>query len=154
MKDEIKVIYENIIEKLNEEEKKHSNYLIYTENGFIKYEKVYKKQNLSLNIKLKANRKDTFISILDELNLEYKISNDNKYYMVIELKQNKNYILVDYVVNSHITIPNSFLKLFGYKTQKGWFVDFINMKKNKIESKKQKIMVPNMDIIANILRKF
>lgn len=138
MDDEVEIIYNKIIEKLNEEEKKYCNYLLYTENGFIKYGKAYKKDTLSLQIKLKSNRKDIFFNILDELNINYKISNEDKYYMLIELKQNKNYILVDYVVNSHITIPNSFLDSFGYKTQNGQMIDFINIKKKQIESKKTK----------------
>lgn len=136
MNNEVEIIYERIIEKLNVEEKKHSNYLVYTENGFFKHKKDFKTENLSLHIKLKPNRKVAFISILDELRIDYKISNANEYYMIIELKHDKNYILVDYVVNSHITIPKSFLEAFGYRTQDGKMIDFINIEKKQIESEK------------------
>ena len=106
----IEEIFDKILKRINEVERKHSEYWIYTQKGFTKYEKYYKKDCLSLNIKIKEKRKQDFIDILNELNINYKITNDNKYYIVLELKPNYNYIILDYVVNSHITIPNSILQ--------------------------------------------
>lgn len=138
MYNEIETIYRNILEKVNKEEKKYSEYYIYTPNGFTKYEKYLNKKNLSLNLKIKENRKERIIEILKDLHIDYKISNDNKYYMIVELKKECNYIVIDYVVNSHVTIPKSFLNHFGYKTQKGIMIDYIDINSMEIESKKTK----------------
>lgn len=138
MKDEIEHIYKKIKEKLNNIEKEYCNYLIYKDNMLIEYKSIYKKDTLSLNIKLKENRKTYFLIVLDELKIKYKIVSDNEYYTMIELEQNKNYILIDYVVDSHIIIPQSFLERFGYKTKDGKKITFINIKKMQIESEKIK----------------
>lgn len=70
--------------------------------------------------------------------MNYKIINDNKYYVVIEINKNRNYIILDYVVNSHITIPNSFLEHFGYRTNEGIKVNYIDINNKKIKSQKTK----------------
>jgi len=138
MEQNIENIYLSIIKELNENEKKHSEYLIYTERGFFKYQQHFNKKNLCLNIKIKDNRKNDFINILNSLNIIYTIYNDNKYNTVFELNRNCNYIIIDYVVDSHITIPKSFLEHFGYKTINGKMVDYIEINNKTIESKKIK----------------
>jgi len=134
----IEQIYQEILKNVSEIERKNSEYIIYTENGFTKYQEYYNEDTLSLNIKIKENRKTAFIDIINKLKVEYKITNDNKYYTVFELKEKSNYIIINYVVNSHITIPNSFLEHFGYKTNEGMKVDYIDINDKKIKSKKTK----------------
>ena len=56
MDDEVEIIYNKIIEKLNEEVKQYSYYWLYTENRFIKYGKAYKKDNLSLQMMWNKNK--------------------------------------------------------------------------------------------------
>lgn len=128
--------FEKIIKSLNDIEQKNSIYLLFVNKQFIKYNKKLENDNLCINIKLKENRIDNFLMILDGLKLNYKITNDNKYYKIIELNKNKNYIVIDYVVESHIVIPQSFLKSFGYKTQNGFFVDYMDTVTSEIKSEK------------------
>ena len=134
----IEEIFNKILKRINEEERKNSGYYLYTENGFIKYQDYFNKKTLSLNIKIIENRKQDIIEILNGLNVKYKITNDNENYIVLEIKENCNYIICEYVVNSHVTIPKSFLRHFGRKSKDGMIVDYIDMDCMTIESKKAK----------------
>lgn len=111
---------------------------MYINNRFIKYNEIFEKDNLCLNIKLKENRVENLFKILDHLKLNYKICNENKYYRVIELIQDKNYIIIDFVVESHVIIPQSFLKKFGYKSKHGYMIDYIDYKDGQIKTKNVK----------------
>lgn len=148
MKNDIGELYERIKEELNENERNNSELYIYTSNGFVEYKTNYNKDTLSIRIKIKENRRKNILLILEKLKLSYRITNDNKYCVVIEINKNRNYIILDYVVNSHITIPNSFLEHFGYRTNEGMKVDYIDIKDKKIKSQKKNIKL-NMDIIVN-----
>ena len=136
--DNIEKIYEKIVNSLNEIEKENSHFLIYTKNGFIKYKECYNKNFLSLNIKIKENRIKKFINILDDLNIHYLIIYENTDYSILEIKKDYNYIVLDYVVDSHVTIPKSFLKNFGYKSTNGVVIDYIDINTMKIKTKKIK----------------
>ena len=139
MDNNIETLYKELFENLNEEEKEHSKYLIYTPNGFVQYKECYKKDTLSLNIRIKENRKQDILNILKDLNVNYKITNENNYYIVFEIIKEKNYIVCDFVVNSHITIPQSFLKHFARKSQdRALVVDYININTMTIEEEKVK----------------
>lgn len=138
MGNDIEKLYERIKEELNENERDNSVLYVYTPNGFVEYKTYYNKDTLSIRIKIKENRKRNILQILEKLNLNCKIINDNKYYVVIEINKNRNYIILDYVVNSHIIIPNSFLEHFGYRTNEGMKVDYIDINDKKIKSKKAK----------------
>lgn len=138
MKNDIGELYERIKEELNENERNNSELYIYTSNGFVEYKMNYNKDTLSIRIKIKENRRKNILLILEKLKLSYRITNDNKYCVVIEINKNRNYIILDYVVNSHITIPNSFLEHFGYRTNEGMKVDYIDIKDKKIKSQKTK----------------
>lgn len=138
MKNDIEELYERIKEELNDNEKNNSGLYIYTSNGFVEYKTNYNKDTLSIRIKIKENRRKNILLILEKLKLSYRITNDNKYCVVIEINKNRNYIILDYVVNSHITIPNSFLEHFGYRTNEGMKVDYIDIKDKKIKSQKTK----------------
>lgn len=138
MGNDIEKLYEKMKEELNENERENSGLYIYTPNGFVEYKTYYNKDTLSIRIKIKENRRSSILQILEKLNLNYKIINDNKYYVVIEINKNRNYIILDYVVNSHITIPNSFLEHFGYRTNEGIKVNYIDINNKKIKSQKTK----------------
>lgn len=138
MENNIEEVFYEILKRVNEEERKHSEYWVYTQHGFAQYKKYNKKDTLSLNIKIKEKRKKDFIETLNELKINYQITSDNKYYTVFELKQNYNYIILDYVVDSHVIIPNSILQHFGYKTLSGMIVDYIDIDSMTIKSKKTK----------------
>lgn len=138
MRNNIEKLYERIILNLNEDEKNHCGLYVYTVHGFTEYKKYHSKETLSLRLKIKENRKNILLQILENIDIEYKISNDNKYYMVIEINKEKNYIILDYVVNSHVIIPNSFLERFGYRTMDGMKVDYIDVNDISIKSKKTK----------------
>lgn len=131
-------LYEIIISKLNKEEQNTCEYLVYENDEFLPYNKKQKKDNLCLNVKLKINRFNDFTSILDTLNIEYKVTNDNEYYKILELNEKKNYIVIDYVVNSHIVIPQTILKGFGYRKADGDKIDYIDNNDNQIKSDKVK----------------
>ena len=131
-------VYKKIINKLNRKEKENVRFLLLIDNNFIKYNKVLEKDNLCLNVKIKENRTNDFFDILDSLNIQYSISNDTKFYKIIELNKDSNYIVIDYVVDSHVTIPQSFLNLFGHKEKDGFYVDYIDYKDSMIKSKKAK----------------
>lgn len=135
---EIEKLYERIIKKLDENERKYSQLYVYTPKGFAEYKKYYSKETLSLRVKIKENRKNIVLQILEEIDVEYKITNDNKYYIILEINKDKNYIILDYVVNSHVIIPNSFLEHFGYRTLEGMKVDYIDVNDKTIKSKKTK----------------
>ena len=135
---EIEKLYERIIENLNEDEKKYSGLYIYTPKGFAKYKKYHSKETLSLRLKIKENRKNDVLQILEEIALKYIVTNDNKYYMILEINKDKNYIILDYVVNSHIIIPNSILEHFGYRTREGMKIDYLDVNDKIIKSKKTK----------------
>lgn len=135
----VEEIYEQILENIDKIEKEHSSYWLYSDKGFFEYKNHFTKKNLCLNIKIKENRKKDFIQLFDNLSINYKITNNNnKYYIVFELNPKSNYIILDYVVNSHITIPSSFLKKFGYRTKDGWMVDYIDINNLEIKTKKTK----------------
>lgn len=135
---EIEVLYEKIVEKLNYNEKNSCKLYIYTPNGFIEYKKYYSKDTLSLAIKIKENRNQVLLEILNQLKIKYILTNENKYYTVIEIQKDKNYIILDYVVDSHIIIPKSFLDKFGYRTIDGMKIDYLDIVDNSISSKKTK----------------
>ena len=135
---DIEKLYEKMKEELNENERENSGLYIYTPNGFVECKTYYNKDTLSIRIKIKENRRSSILQILEKLNLNYKIINDNKYYVVIDINKNRNYIILDYVVNSHITIPNSFLEHFGYRTNEGIKVNYIDINNKKIKSQKTK----------------
>ena len=134
----VEEIYEQILKNINEEEKKHSTYLLYKNNNFFEYKSYCNKKNLCLSIKIKDNRKAYFIQLFDSLSINHKIINDDKYRTVFELNSKSNYIILDYVVNSHIIIPNSFLEHFGYKTENGMMINYIDINDFKIKTEKTK----------------
>ena len=134
----IEKIYEVILKKLNENERKYSELYIYTPQGFAKYNKGWNKETLSLRVKIKENREINVLQIIEGIGIKYKIANDNKYYIVLEINKDKNYIILDYVVNSHVIIPNSFLEHFGYKTKDGRKIDYIDVNDKMIKSQKTK----------------
>ena len=134
----MKEIYTKIIANLNDIEKRNTSYLLLIHNHFIKYNKNLENQNLCLKIKMKKKRISQFLDTLDSLNIKYEIYNNNQYYKIIELNKNKNYIVIDYVVDSHVIIPQSFLRLFGYKTNDGIYVNYIDYKDSQIKNKKVK----------------
>ena len=47
----IEKTYEQILNNISEEEKKHSTYLLYKNNSFFEYKDHFRKKNLFLNIK-------------------------------------------------------------------------------------------------------
>lgn len=58
--------------------------------------------------------------------------------MILEINRDKNYIILEYVVNSHIIIPNSILEHFGYKSREGIKIDYLDMNDKIIKSEKTK----------------
>ena len=138
MENNIEELFEKLKCYLNDDEKNNCGLYIFTPKGFTEYKSYYKKETLSLGVKIKENRKKTIIQVLKQLISNYKITNDNKYYAVIEINKDKNYIILDYVVNSHIIIPNSFLEHFGYRTQDGIRIDYIDINEKSIKNEKTK----------------
>ena len=135
----VKTIYLNIIDKLNKEEKNHVQYLIKNQNSLYAYNVGDSENFLCLNIQIKDKRKDDFYNILDGLNLKYKVIGENKYFAIIEINENLNYIYLEFVVNSHVIIPCSFLKHFSIKDSDDCkIVYYIDMKTLKIEKEKIK----------------
>lgn len=134
----IKDIYKSILKELNQEESSHAEFGVYQSNNFIKNTVGNTEYNSSLNLKIKENRKQSVVDVLNKLSKGH-IVEENKYKMVYEIKKGKNYVICDYVVNSHVTIPQSFLKHFGRKDDTGaMVVDYIDIKTKKIKSKKVK----------------
>lgn len=130
----IEEIYKKILKELNREERESSEYFIYVEGCFIRYRKCYAKNTLSLLLKIKENRKNEIDRILEKLDIDYKIVKENSWRKQIELVENKNYLICEYVCNSHIVIPQSFLKHFADKNK---IVNYIDM--NTLEIKEAKV---------------
>jgi len=135
---EIEKLYGIIMAKLNEVERKYSELYIYTPKGFAEYKRYHSKETLSLVLKIRENRKTNVLQILVGLDVKYKITSDNKYHSILEINKDKNYIILDYVVNSHVIIPNSFLEHFGYRTMAGMKVDYLDTSDKRIKSEKTK----------------
>ena len=95
----VKEVYNKISKFLNEEEKNNLNNTIIN--------------NELLIIKIKERRKNEIILQLRNIIPTYQIIEENKYWTKIKI--NNNYIILEYVVDSHILIPSSFLEKFGYK---------------------------------------
>lgn len=134
----IENIYRSILRELTPEESKHAEFGVYQIDEFIKNKFDCMGDNLSLHLKIRENRKQKVVDILNKLSYG-RIVWDNTYRMVYEIKKGKNYIICDYVVNSHITIPRSFLKHFGRKdSSRAKVVDYIDVNTKQIKSKKVK----------------
>ena len=82
VENDIEKLYEGIKEKLNE----NSVLYIYTPNGFVEHKTHHNKDKLSIKIKIKKYKKSNILQTLEKLKLNYKITNDNKYYADIEIK--------------------------------------------------------------------
>ena len=101
-----------------------------------------KKKNLNntiinnelLIIKIKERRKNEIILQLRNIIPTYQIIEENKYWTKIKI--NNNYIILEYVVNSHILIPSSFLEKFGYKELGVKKIDYIDINSKTIKSEK------------------
>ena len=91
MLNNIEELFKKIKYYLNDDEKNNCGLYIYTPKGFTKYKSCLKKENLSLVIKIKENRKDTIIQALKLLSSKSIITNDNNYYVVIEINKGKNF---------------------------------------------------------------
>lgn len=134
----IENIYKSILKELNQEESNHAEFGVYQSNSFIKNMVDNTKDNLSLNLKIKENRRQSVIDVLNKLSKGHIVA-ENKYKIVYEIKKEKNYIICDYVVNSHVTVPQSFLKHFGRRDDTGaMVVDYIDINTKQIKSKKVK----------------
>lgn len=120
MIENIKEVYDKISKFLNEEEKNDFNNTIIN--------------NELLIIRIKERRKNEIILQLRNIIPTHQIIEKNKYWTKIKI--NNNYIILEYVVDSHIIIPSSFLEKFGYKELDGKKIDYIDIKSKTIKSEK------------------
>lgn len=120
MIENIKEVYNKISKFLNEEEKNNLNNTIIN--------------NELLIIKIKERRKNEIILQLRNIIPTYQIIEENKYWAKIKI--NNNYIILEYVVDSHILIPSSFLEKFGYKELGVKKIDYIDINSKTIKSEK------------------
>jgi len=120
MIENIKEVYKKISEVLNEKEKNDFNNTIIN--------------NELLIIRIKERRKKEIILQLRNIIPTYQIIEENKYWTKIKI--NKNYIILEYVVDSHILIPSSFLEKFGYKELGVKKIDYIDIDSKTIKSEK------------------
>ena len=120
MIENIKEVYDKISKFLNEEEKNDFNNTIIN--------------NELLIIRIKERRKNEIILQLRNIIPNYEIVEENKYWT--KIKKNKNYIILEYVVDSHILIPSSFLEKFGYKELGVKKIDYIDINSKTIKSEK------------------
>lgn len=116
--DNIKGIYDLIISICNEEERKKINFLFYSNGDFIHCNENYgNTTELCLNVKIIQTRLDYFLNFIKNEDITFNIVSQSKYYAIIKLfNKNNNFIVFDYVVNSHVVIPKSILKHFAKKT--------------------------------------
>ena len=131
-----KKVFDSIINILLPEEKENVNYLFFNDGDFY-YENNILNKNLCLELKIKDNRKNDIIKVLINNKTVFKITNDNHYYTVIQLFEGNNYIILRYVVNSHIMIPRSFLSHFGNNTPNGIIVNYLSSE--TLDIKKEKV---------------
>lgn len=121
MIENIKEVYNKISEFLNEKEKNDFNNIIIN--------------NELLVIRIKEQRRKKEIMLqLRNIIPNYEIVEENKYWTKIKI--NKNYIILEYVVDSHILIPSSFLEKFGYKELGVKKIDYIDINSKTIKSEK------------------
>ena len=120
MIENIKEVYNKISKFLNEEEKNDCNNTIIN--------------NELLIIRIKERRKNEIILQLRNIIPTYQIIEENKYWTKIKI--NNNYIILEYVVDSHILIPSSFLEKFGYKELGVKKIDYIDINSKTIKSEK------------------
>ena len=120
MIENIKEVFNKISKFLNEEEKNNLNNTIIN--------------NELLIIKIKERRKNEIILQLRNIIPTYQIIEENKYWAKIKI--NNNYIILEYVVDSHILIPSSFLEKFGYKELGVKKIDYIDINSKTIKSEK------------------
>lgn len=127
----IKDIYKLVIDICSEQEKETYQFLSY-ENGDYVSKDVILDNKLCLNLRIKNNRMIYFLDYLNENDINYTIKYVDKYCQIIKIFNDDNYIIFDYVVNSHVIIPKSILKHFGKKTENGWFVSYYSFSDKKI----------------------
>lgn len=120
MIEDIKEVHNKISEFLNEEEKNDFKNIIIN--------------NELLVIRIKERRKQEIMLQLGNIIPNYEIAEENKYWTKIKI--NKNYIIFEYVVDSHILIPSSFLEKFGYKELGVKKIDYIDINSKTIKSEK------------------
>ena len=120
MIEDIKEVHNKISEFLNEEEKNDFKNIIIN--------------NELLVIRIKERRKQEIMLQLGNIIPNYEIAEENKYWAKIKI--NKNYIIFEYVVDSHILIPSSFLEKFGYKELGVKKIDYIDINSKTIKSEK------------------
>ena len=140
---DINRIFEKLVEKLNENERKNYSFGIWRNNSFFFCENV-KKDKKSLKIKIIEERKkvliDYFKEIVKEDNLDFEIKLNKNYCSVYRIGQYENYLIFEYVVNSHVQIPQCILKNFLDKnvSDKSKCICFIDMEDYKIKNMKIK----------------
>ena len=120
MIENIKEVYNKISEFFNEEEKNDFNNTIIN--------------NSLLIMRIKERRKKEIILRLRNIIPTYQIIEENKYWTKIKI--NNNYLIFQYVVDSHILIPSSFLEKFGYKELGVKKIDYIDIDSKTIKSEK------------------
>lgn len=129
-------VHELIKGNCNRDELKTIQICSYYNGNYVK--KNLKKDNmLCLSLKIKENRLDYFLNLLKDNHIEYDEIINHEYYYIINVgdMDSKNHIIFYYVVNSHILIPQSILKRFGFK-KNGWKVNYISYPYSEIfESK-------------------
>ena len=132
----IKDIYSHILNELEEIEKDNSEYIRCVNNGYIPLGRINSLKDTSLLLKIKENRKEEVKKIIKRYCSNCKIINEDQYYTKIEIKEKLNYILIKYVVNSHVTTPKSLLNRFAHKTEDGQKIYYIDIDEMIIKEEK------------------
>lgn len=127
----INEIFDFIISTCTKQERNTYTFLAYEEGEFFNKNKI-PSANLCLNLKITKNRLSFFLNSLSEKGIKFSSEKTSKYYYIIKISKDNNFIIFDYVVNSHIIIPKSILKHFSKKTRDGWIVSYYSFKEKKI----------------------
>ena len=92
-----------------------------------------------MKIKIKANRLEHFLNKLNVNKIKYEKLLENKYYYIVSVgkKESYNHIIFNYVVNSHVIIPQNILRRFGYKKD-NWEVNYMSYPYKEISKSKIK----------------
>lgn len=94
---------------------------IYKDGDFIFFEKVLT-ENMSVKLKITKQELKNLIRKIEQRNISHTLIKSNKYFSVYELTQG-NFIVIEFVVKSHIQLPKVILKDFMDDDKKLYYLD-------------------------------
>jgi len=88
-----------------------------------------------IRIRIKENYIEKLNKILKSLDINIKEKISDKYHLIYEM-ENEKYIYIQFIVNSHVLVPECLLKDFVSKDKHLYYIDTVDNKINKTSKRK------------------